>query len=612
MSPLCHLLRESRDPASVVATYWRHGSQPGHVVRWAEFRAQVAALRARIADEPAGAWLLLTDDAYAFAVGLLALWHAGRHAISPPNRQQQSLRELQTRAAGVLTDRPDWFSGGASIHPLADAQPVVDAQPVADAQPASALSLLPLDPQAPAIELFTSGTTGAEKPVIKRICHLDDELRELGAMWDAILGDATIFATAPHQHLYGLLFGVLWPLCAGRTFQAHHLLHVGELLPRMLETEHCALAGVPTHLKRLARHTELTTLRGRCRAIFSSGGPLPADTAHRLAGALRHAPLEVLGSTETGGIAWRTQEPGAGESPWTPFPSVRVTRDAEAGVARVSSPFVSFDTGSGGFATGDRIALQADGRFRLEGRADKVVKVGEKRLDLAAMESQLRGHAWVAEVALTTIGREGEPRVAAAIVPTEHGWDAIRRSGRQAFHRALRASLAEHWDPVLHPRQWRTVRRLPENAQGKVVRAGLDQLFRERDPTAADRLEVLDEIRGDDFLERESEVPTDLSCLPGHFPDRPVVPGIQQLDWAMELAADLLGEPLELEEIEQLKLIAPLGPGARFRIRVSTAARTPASSPTRIDFRLFSGRTEYARGRVRLVGDAAPERREVP
>jgi acyl-coenzyme A synthetase/AMP-(fatty) acid ligase len=374
--------------------------------------------------------VLLTEDAYAFAVGLLALWHSGRHAISPPNRQQGSLRVLQTCAAGVLSDRPDWFSEGSSL------------QPLVDAGRGGSSGLAPLSRDALAVELYTSGTTGAEKPVAKRICHLEDEVRQLGATWDAAVDGATVFATASHQHLYGLLFGVLWPLCAGRAFQAHHFLHVGEFVPRMREVGDCALASVPTHLKRLARHAEVSTLRGYCRAVFSSGGPLSTETAHRIARALGRAPLEVLGSTETGGIAWRAQEPGAGESPWKPFPAVRVTRDRHSGVARVSSPVVSVDEGGEGFATGDRIALRPDGCFELEGRLDRVVKVGEKRLDLARMESQLRGHPWVTEVALVTLDREGEPRVAAALVPSERGWERLRHEGRRAFGRALRTHRA--------------------------------------------------------------------------------------------------------------------------------------------------------------------------
>jgi len=585
VSPLCDLLQQPRDPNSEVARRWDHAARADRVVRWAQFRQHVAGLRERIASEPEGAWVLLTEDAYAFAVGLLALWHSGRHAISPPNQQPGSLRFLQTRAAGVLSDRPDWFPEGSSLHPLVDTEP---------GDPAS-LALLSRD--AIALELHTSGTTGSEKGVTKCIRHLEDEVRELAATWDSVVRDATVFATASHQHLYGLLFGVLWPLCEGHAFQAHHYLHVGELAPRMRESGRCVLASVPTHLRRLARYAGARDLAGVCHAVFSSGGPLPADTAHGIAQALGRPPIEVLGSTETGGIAWRAQEPAAGESLWTPFSAVRVRCDSHTRMLRVSSPFVSVDAGVEGFATGDRIVLEPDERFRLEGRADRVVKVGEKRLDLVRMESQLRAHAWVEEVALATIDRDAEPRVAAAVVPSEEGWKVIRLEGRRAFGSGLRASLAEAWDPVLHPRYWRTLDELPENALGKVTLDALRGLFREPERAAAcaDRPEVREQFRGSDFLEQSCGVPQDLSCFPGHFPDLPVVPALLQLDWAMQLACELLEAPPQVEEIELLKILAPLEPGDRFRIHVRSIGET------RIEFRIWSEESEHARGRVRLA-----------
>jgi len=586
VSPLCDLLQQPRDPNSEVARRWDHAARADRVVRWAQFRQHVAGLRERIASEPEGAWVLLTEDAYAFAVGLLALWHSGRHAISPPNRQRGSLRFLQTRAAGVLSDRPDWFPEGSTLHPLVDAE---------RGDPSS---LAPLSRDAIALELHTSGTTGGEKGVTKRIRHLEDEVRELGVSWNAAARDATVFATASHQHLYGLLFGVLWPLCAGHAFHAHHYLHVGELVPRMREAGRCVLASVPTHLRRLARYDGASDLRDVCQAVFSSGGPLPADTAHGIARALGRAPVEVLGSTETGGIAWRTQEPGAGESLWTPFSAVRATCDARSRMLRVSSPFVSVDAGGEGFATGDRIALELDGRFRLEGRADRVVKVGEKRLDLVRMESQLRGHSWVDEVALATIDRDAEPRVAAAVVPSEEGRRVIQLEGRRAFGSGLRGCLAEGWDPVLHPRYWRTVDELPENAQGKVPLIALRELFREpnrEEESSSDRLEVREQFRGSDFLEQSCSVPQDLSCFSGHFPDFPVVPAVLQLDWAMQLAAELLEASPEIEEIELLKILAPLKPGARIRIHVRRVG------DVRIEFNIRSEASEHARGRVRIA-----------
>ena len=308
MRSLCRLLSEPRDAGAPVARRWNPAARADQVLEWGEFQRQVAGLRDRIASQPDGPWVLLTEDAYAFAVGLLALWHAGRYAISPPNRQTGALRMLQTRAAGVLTDRPDWFPEGSCLDPLAEPGP---GEPI---------SLAPLGPDAVALELFTSGTTGLEKPVAKRIGHLASEVDELEAMWGASVAGATVFATASHQHLYGLLFGLLWPLCAGRPFQAEHFLHAGELVPRIREVGPFALASVPTHLKRLARHADVATLRSHCRAVYSSGGPLPAATAHAVAGVLGHAPLEVFGSTETGASpgAHRSRAPKRGRGRGTP------------------------------------------------------------------------------------------------------------------------------------------------------------------------------------------------------------------------------------------------------------------------------------------------------
>ena len=89
------------------------------------------------------------------------------------------------------------------------------------------------------------------------------------------------------------------------------------------------------------------------------------------------------------------------------------------------------------------------GVFVLLGRADRVVKIGERRLDLTRMERLLRAQVGVDEVALTTLQRdsddpdrdsiEAQERVAAIVVPSEKGWAMIRESGRRAFRNGLRS-----------------------------------------------------------------------------------------------------------------------------------------------------------------------------
>ncbi|MCV6071529.1 AMP-binding protein, partial [Escherichia coli] len=71
------------------------------------------------------------------------------------------------------------------------------------------------------------------------------------------------------------------------------------------------LVSSPALLKRL--NEEHNPVAIRC--VFSSGGPLPnqaAQHSHLLFGSL---PIEVFGSTETGGIAYRQQH--VASTPWT-------------------------------------------------------------------------------------------------------------------------------------------------------------------------------------------------------------------------------------------------------------------------------------------------------
>jgi acyl-coenzyme A synthetase/AMP-(fatty) acid ligase len=236
-----------------------------------------------------------------------------------------------------------------------------------------------------------------------------------------------------------------------------------------------ALASTPVALRRLADRAELASRAGRCRAVFSSGGPLEAEVALPVAEALGSPPFEIYGSTETGGIAVRQQ--WLGDEAWQPLPGVAVELDPEDGRLVVTSPFVSsgepVGDGRTRLATGDRGELTAEGGFRLRGRVDRVVKIAEKRLSLPDMESRLREHPAVGDVALVLMeDGPGEPRVAAVVVPTAEGRALYEAGGRRALGRELAEHLARDFDRVLLPRAWRVADALPRDAQGKTsVRA---------------------------------------------------------------------------------------------------------------------------------------------
>ncbi len=555
-----------------------------------DFLRDVVACAGRIEAVGSGRWLLCSDDSYAAAVALLALARVGSLAVFPPNRQPETLRHLVAGAVGALVDpaqAPAELAGLAAVEILGP--------------PAAPPGPIRFDRAAAWVEFRTSGTTGDGRPVVKALRHLEDEVVALEErLGPSCAPGLQVFSTASHQHIYGLLFRVLWPLAAGRAFQRETLLHTQELMPRIAASRDAALVTTPVHLTRLAANAGLRPLRRICRIAFSSGGPLDAETAKAVAEQLGAAPIEVFGSTETGGIAIRRRDRD-GEA-FRALPRVDLRRAAD-GRLEVTSPFVSvgdeLPDGRARMLGADRIELVPGGGFRLLGRTDRVVKVGEKRLSLPEMERVLAAHPAVAEASLLV----REQRVHAVVAPSASGRPLLDREERRALRAALIRHLGARFDPVLLPRAWRFVAALPRDAQDKIPHAALVALFADRRPgsrrPSAPRI-VREGREGDEWV-RELEVPADLAQVEGHFPGRPLVPGVVQLAWALDAATAWLGQTPRLAGIETLKFPEPLRPGRRVHISVSGS-----EDGSRLRFCIRSGEHVHAIGRAWLDEDASP------
>ena len=151
--------------------------------------------------------------------------------------------------------------------------------------------------EAPFVEFFTSGTSGGNKRVPKCLRHLDDEVAVLEELFGESLGDARVVSTVSHQHIYGTLFRVLWPLAVGRPFSSRTYLHGSEVVGRLAEQQ-SVLVSTPVQLKAMADSAVLTGVS--VAAIFSSGAPLDEGSAVAVAQATGAPVTEIIGSTETG------------------------------------------------------------------------------------------------------------------------------------------------------------------------------------------------------------------------------------------------------------------------------------------------------------------------
>ena len=229
-------------------------------VSGAEFLARVGAWHAALDLRARSTLALAHGDAIEFAAALYAAWLRQLTVLVPGDTLPATVAAL---AADVNAFAGEF--GAATTH----AEPAAAGVPMADALPLGLSSTLILQ---------TSGSTGTPLRVPKTLRQLDAEVRTLEAGFGGPLGTARIAATVSHQHIYGLLFRVLWPLASGRAFESQPHAYLESVAP-LLASGPVALVASPAHLKRLPAGIDWHPVGRQLSALFSSGGPLDAQSA---------------------------------------------------------------------------------------------------------------------------------------------------------------------------------------------------------------------------------------------------------------------------------------------------------------------------------------------
>ncbi|PAA38959.1 acyl-CoA synthetase family protein [Pseudomonas fragi] len=464
------------------------------------------------------------EDAAELAQALLGAWQAGVSVLLPADLQAQTRLRWDSQV-------DLWITQSEELQDL-----------YADPLPAAQLDLDQCQ-----LSLCTSGSSGEPKRIDKSLRQMANEVQALEQLWGADLGDACIIASVAAQHIYGLLFRVLWPLCAGRSFVRKQLAFPEDM--QRASREHAAFAWIasPALLKRMADNLDWPALSS-VRRVFSSGGALPEEAARTLFERLGQWPTEILGSSETGGIAWRQ-----GQHLWQPFADVQLSQSSDGALIIASSYLPKGHVEH----TADAARIEADGRFELLGRLDRIVKLEEKRISLPMLEQALVSHDWVAEARLGVV-HDKRASLGALLVLSASGLFALREQGRRALTHTLRQHLSQHCEAVALPRRWRLLRQLPLNSQGKLPQARVDALLLAPRPKLP---EVLSQSEDAGQWTLNLSIPPDLAFFSGHFPKTPVLPGVVQVDWAMVLGQQLLDLPPRFAGMEVLKFQQLVRPG---------------------------------------------------
>lgn len=416
----------------------------GRQYRVREFVAHVHGVAALLPD--ARAVVNLCEDRYRFLVGLCAAAVRGQTTLLPPARAPEAVRQaLASHGPGYVlgdarqVDDPDGWIMPSELPVAAGGVP----QRAADA---------------PLVVGFTSGSTGVPQAHVRTLGMFHRSTAQnraaLRDLWPDHPGVQAV-ATVPSQHMYGMELAVMLPLLAEVAIHADRPLFPEEVhaalndlaAPRLLIT-------TPMHLKALLQAPlAWPPLAG----IVCSTAPLAPELAQAAEAAFGCEVRELFGSTETLITASRRTTL---DTAWTPLSGIRFEPHADRSV--VHAPHLSEPV-----AIADVVALQSDGRFRLQGRQADLIDIAGKRASLGDITAKLLQIPGVRDAAAIQLpaGDGSVPRVAAVLVAP--GLDA---------HTIL-AALRQQLDAVFLPRPLKFVDALPRNETGKLPRDRIVRLL---------------------------------------------------------------------------------------------------------------------------------------
>ncbi len=515
------------------------------------------------------------EDPLAFLVGSAAALVAGQTLILPQSRAEQTATELLGRYADAFCLVGVQDPAGAAERArfvVADAD--LHAEVASWPPPAIVASHI-------AAILFTSGTTGVPEAQPKTWASLVAGARAFAGTFGAPARDEAIIGTVAPQHMFGFETTVVaaWQ-CGGPVIAARPMfpadLHA--LLAR------AATAGVggawlmTTPLQLRVFRAGMTSATGLRRIIVSTM-PLAPELAQSVERGWSVPVEEVYGCTEGGLLAARRTALDAAFAP----ASGLTFAIGDEGVTEVSGGHLAApirlndrlrwrDDSDANEPPGSRQARVAHDappnprRFELIGRDADMVKIAGKRTTLVALTRQLLAIPGVDDGVFFLPSPDAE-RTAAVAVAARHTLASLRRG------------LAQRIDGAFMPRPLVLAKALPRNAQGKLPLAALRTLAGIASPVPGHahgshiRAHSASHQTVPDVHEDACTFAADHPALPGHFPGRPVVPGVVLLD---RVDALLRRRGLRIAECIRVKFLEPVAPLEPLALRVEVDANLAA------------------------------------
>jgi len=603
---------QKKMPQSIPLSTFKHDSRPLSTVlcyegawsdaryhTWGDFLEGTAELRRSI--NAAGAqngkqWLLHCEDCWYFLLAFTALLQCKKEILLSANVSPAYIKEIRGGGAPdgtahlaipFLTDQI--FPEGESPENIFHIPAILKATRKTDKPEEGP----PINADETSIIMYTSGSTGKPKAVQQRLTEFEADNRFIISQWGDEFLKRKLCSTVSQHHIYGLLFSILLPFTLGVPFKRRRI-EFPEETEKLSDTEYMIIT-VPAFLKRAVEMERSSGLNLKSPWIFTSGGALNFETAQKTSEVFGFWPVEVYGSTETSGIAWRQSVNGP---EWTVFDNAQISQNRD-GCLIIRSPYIKDPAG---FETADMVEIREDGRFLLKGRIDSVVKIEEKRVSFTEMESRILQSGFAADVCVISL-EDKRQYLAAAIVFNNKGKERFAGLEKHEINTFWREYLLQYFENIVIPKKWRYPETLPLDAQGKKKKEDIELLF-SGEKEVADNTALTSAGFGalgkekiiektENSVSLEFVIPDNSPYFDGHFPEFHLLPAVAQAELVIRFAARHLGTDIEISEIKRVKFTNFIRPGMTILLKLTKNEKN-------ISFNLSSpgGETVYSLGTV--------------
>ncbi|HTZ10679.1 MAG TPA: AMP-binding protein [Acidimicrobiales bacterium] len=420
--------------------------------------------------------------------------------------RRTGVRALVTAGRFGRQDYLDALEGNRSAAPALETVAVVGEGPVPSWARRFAALLegdevavpAPVDPSAPALVAYTSGTTADPKGVVHSHRTIGFEIRQLAGMQ---AGNPPLLVGAPVGHAIGMLSGLLVPVWKGDPISLIDVWDPGAVLAAMLEDHVASGSGATYFLTSLLDHPDCTPAHLELMSRIGLGGsPVPGAVTERMA-SLGISVVRSYGSTEhpsTTGSQHDAPEAKRHYTDGRPLEGVELRLldedghevgpgergeilsrgpDCCIGYTDPALTRAAFDA-EGWYATGDIGVLDEDGYLAIVDRKKDIIIRGGENISALEVEEMLLRIPGVAEAAVVAApdARLGEH--ACAFVRLAEGAEPLELAGmRRHFQESGMAR--QKW-----PEDLRLVPELPRTPSGKVKKYVLRDGLRAESPGA--------------------------------------------------------------------------------------------------------------------------------